>query len=245
VPVDEHGVRVDHIEAILRTRRPRFIYTMPSLHNPTGVTLSEERRERLVMLARRWGVPLVEDDPYGELAQSSLAPLLARSSDDVIYLSSFSKTIAPSLRLGWMVAPRTIFDRLLLRKQSYDMATSMYIQAGVDDFVRTAYDGHVRALRVELAERRALANAAIAKYWPPTLRVDPNADGYYVWATAPREFRARALLANAERRGVSFLFGEPFFAQGGGDHSLRLALTPVPREAIEEGIKRIGAAFTA
>ena len=119
---------------------------MPSLHNPTGVTLSEERRERLVMLARRWGVPIVEDDPYGELAQSSLAPLIARGSDDVIYLSSFSKTIAPSLRLGWMVAPRTIYDRLLLRKQSYDMATSMYIQAGVDDFMRTAYDAtHARA----------------------------------------------------------------------------------------------------
>ena len=184
VPVDEGGVRVDHIEAILRTRRPRFIYTMPSLHNPTGVTLSEERRERLVMLARRWGVPLVEDDPYGELAQARLAPLIARGVDDVIYLSSFSKTIAPSLRLGWMVAPRTIYDRLLLRKQSYDMASSMYIQAGVDDFMRGAYDAHVRALRIELAERRAIANAAIAKYWPPSLRVDPNADGYYVWASA-------------------------------------------------------------
>jgi 2-aminoadipate transaminase len=240
VPVDEHGVRVDHIEAILRTRRPRFIYTMPSLHNPTGVTLSEERRERLVVLARRWGVPLVEDDPYGELAQSALAPLIARGSDDVIYLSSFSKTIAPSLRLGWMVAPRTIFDRLLLRKQSYDMATSMYIQAGVDDFMRTAYDAHLGALRVELAERRTLANAAIAKHWPPSLRADPNADGYYVWASTPREFGARALLANAERRGVSFLFGEPFFAQGGGDHHIRIALTPVPRDAIEEGIARIG-----
>ena len=240
VPVDEHGVRVDHIEAILRTRRPRFIYTMPSLHNPTGVTLSDDRRERLVTLARRWGVPIVEDDPYGELAQSTLAPLVARGSDYVIYVSSFSKTIAPSLRLGWMVAPRTIYDRLLLRKQSYDMATSMYIQAGVDDFVRGAYDSHVRALRIELAARRKIANDAIAKYWPATLRVDPNADGYYVWATASREFRARALLASAERRGVSFLFGEPFFAQGGGDHSIRIALTPVPRNAIEEGIKRIG-----
>jgi DNA-binding transcriptional MocR family regulator len=245
VPVDEHGVRVDHIEAILRTRRPRFIYTMPALHNPTGVTLSEERRERLVVLARRWGVPLVEDDPYGELAQPTLAPLIARGADDVIYLSSFSKTIAPSLRLGWMVAPRTIFERLLLRKQSYDMATSMYIQAGVDDFVRTAYDGHVRALRAELAERRAIANAAIVRHWPPALRVDPNADGYYVWASASREIHARALLAGAERRGVSFLFGEPFFAQGGGDHHFRLALTPVPREAIEDGIARIGALVPA
>jgi DNA-binding transcriptional MocR family regulator len=245
VPLDESGARVDHIEAILRTRRPRFIYTMPSLHNPTGVTMSPERRERLVTLARRWGVPIVEDDPYGELASSTTPPLVARNPEEVIYLSSFSKTIAPSLRLGWLVAPRTIFDRLLLRKQSYDMATSMYIQAGVCDFIASAYDAHVRALRFELAARRAIADAAIARWWPSSLRTDPKADGYYVWATAPRELRARALLANAERRGASFLFGEAFFAQSGGDNNFRVALTPVPRDQIEEGIKRIGAAVGA
>ncbi len=245
VPVDDEGVRVDHIEAILRTRRPRFIYTMPSLHNPTGVTLSAERRERLVLLARRWGVPIVEDDPYGELAPRSTVPLVAAGSDDVIYLSSFSKTIAPSLRLGWMTAPRTIYERLLLRKQSYDMATSMYIQAGVEDYIRGPYDEHVRLLREELALRRSIANAAIAAHWPAGLRVNPAADGYYVWAAVPREFRARALLTGAERNGVSFLFGEPFFAQAGGDHHIRLALTPIPRAAITEGIARIGALFSA
>jgi len=245
VPVDEAGARIDHIEAILRTRRPRFIYTMPSLQNPTGATMSLERRERLVTLARRWGVPIVEDDPYGELASSSAPPLVARNGEYVIYLSSFSKTIAPSLRLGWLTAPRTIFERLLLRKQSYDMATSMYIQAGVNDFIATAYDAHVRALRFELAARRAIADAAIARWWPPSLRVDPKADGYYVWATAPRELRARALLANAERRGASFLFGEAFFAQSGGDNQFRLALTPVPRDQIEDGIRRIGSAVSA
>jgi 2-aminoadipate transaminase len=245
VPVDEAGARVDHIEAILRTRRPRFIYTMPSLHNPTGVTMSLERRTRLITLASRWGVPIVEDDPYGELATASGPPLVAHAGEYVIYLSSFSKTIAPALRLGWMVAPRTIYDRLLLRKQSYDMATSMYIQAGVCDYIATAYDAHVRALRDELAARRALANAAIARWWPPALRVEPAADGYYVWGSIVRELRARALLENAERRGVSFLFGEPFFAQGGGDNNFRLALTPVSRENIEEGIRRIGAVVSA
>ena len=245
VPVDDDGVRVDHIEAILRTRRPRFIYTMPSLHNPTGVTLGAERRERLVALARRWGVPIIEDDPYGELAPRATTPLVALGNEYVIYLSSFSKTIAPSLRLGWMTAPRTIYDRLLLRKQSYDMATSMYIQAGVEDYVRTAYDMHVKALRDELAARRAIANVAIAEHWPATLRVNPWADGYYVWAAIPRDFRARALLADAEHSGVSFLFGEPFYAQTGGDHNIRLSLTPVPRKAIADGIARIGKLFAS
>ncbi|MBV8579022.1 MAG: PLP-dependent aminotransferase family protein [Candidatus Eremiobacteraeota bacterium] len=242
VPVDEDGMRVDHVEAILRTRRPRFIYTMPAIQNPTGVTMNADRRERLVTLAKRHGVPLVEDDPYGELAPPPAAPLLAHDPEYVIYLSSFSKTIAPSLRLGWLVAPRTIYERLLLRKQSIDMASSMYIQAGVRGYLERDYDAHLAALRAELKERRALAHAAIERFWPVGMRVQQGGDGYYLWATAPRETRARALLANAERRGASFLFGEAFYAQSGGDHNFRLALTPVPRAAIEEGIRRIGEA---
>lgn len=242
VPVDEDGMRTDHVEAILRTRSPRFIYTMPALHNPTGVTLGAARRDRLVTLARRHGVPIVEDDPYGELAAAASPPLLARDPEYVIHVSSFSKTIAPSLRLGWLVAPRTIYERLLLRKQSIDMASSMYIQAGVRDYLERAYDAHLVALRAELARRRAIAFDAIARFWPASMRVAPGGDGYYLWATAPRETRARALLAGAERRGVSFMFGEAFFAQSGGDHNFRLALTPVARDAIEEGIRRIGEA---
>ncbi len=242
VPVDDEGLRVDHVEAILRTRKPRFIYTMPSIHNPTGVTANADRRDRLVKLATRAGVPIVEDDPYGELALEKTPPLVSRATDIVVYLSSFSKTIAPSLRLGWMVAPRMIFERLLLRKQSYDMASSLYVQAGVDDYLRRGYDAHVAALRAELTERRAIADAAIEKHWPKAFRTSRATGGFYLWATAPREVRARALLAEAERRGASFLFGEAFYPSSGGEHQFRLALTPVPRKAIEEGIARIGAA---
>jgi DNA-binding transcriptional MocR family regulator len=243
VPVDDDGLRVDHVEAILRTRRPRFIYTMPSLHNPTGVTMNEDRRDRLITLAQRAGVPIVEDDPYGELAPARTSPLIARNAEYVIYLSSFSKTIAPSLRLGWLCAPRTIYERLLLRKQSYDMATSMYVQASVCDYIQTAYDAHVPLLRAELAARRTIALAAIDAHWPASIRVVRSGGGYYLWATAPREQRARVLLEAAERRGASFLFGAPFFAQNGGDHNFRLALTPVPRDALAEGIRRIGEAL--
>ncbi len=244
VAVDEDGLRVDHVEAILRTRRPRFIYTMPSSHNPTGVTMNADRRERLVTLAQRARVPIVEDDPYGELPLPARPPLVAQSPNYVIYISSFSKTIAPSLRLGWITAPRTIFERLLLRKQSYDMATSLYVQAGVAEYLGRYYDAHLPKLRTELAARRAMARDAIATHWPKSMRL-PKSDGsgYYIWATAPREMRARALLDASERAGASFLFGEAFFAASGGDHNFRLAITPVSHEGLVEGIRRIGAAI--
>jgi len=243
VAVDEEGMRVDHVEAILRTRRPRFIYTMPALHNPTGVTMNADRRERLVTLAERARVPIVEDDPYGELVESTAAPLVSHSPDYVVHLSTFSKTIAPSLRLGWITAPRPIFERLLMRKQSYDMATSLYVQAGVCDYLANAYDEHLVRLRSELAERRAIAREAIAEYLPKTMRLAKGGGGFYLWLTAPREMRARALLDAAERNGATFLFGEAFFAASGGDHNFRLAITPVSREELVEGIRRIGGAI--
>jgi len=245
VPVDDEGMRVDHVEAILRTRRPRFIYTMPSLHNPTNVTMNLDRRERLVTLARRAGIPIIEDDPYGELAGSSIPPLVGMGPDYVVYLSTFSKTIAPSLRVGWLSAPRTILDRLLLRKQAYDMATSLYVQAAVCDYLSGAYDAHVKQLREELIERRRIADDAIARFWPKTVRVSAARGGFYLWANTPRELRARALLDMAERFGSAFLFGEAFFANSGGDHHFRLALTPVARDEIAEGIRRIGQAVDA
>jgi 2-aminoadipate transaminase len=243
VPVDDEGMRVDHVEAVLRTRRPRFIYTMPSLHNPTNATMNADRRERLATIARRAGVPIVEDDPYGPLAPQG-SPLVALAPDYVVYLSTFSKTIAPSLRVGWLAAPRTILERLLLRKQAYDMATSLYVQAAIADYLERGYDAHVGQLRNELLERRRLADEAIAQYWPAGLRAGGPSGGFYLWTSTPREIRARALLDASERLGASFLFGEAFFANSGGDHHFRLALTAVTRREIAEGIRRIGEAIS-
>jgi len=242
VPVDDDGMRVDHVEAVLRTRRPRFIYTMPSLHNPTNATMNADRRERLATIARRAGVPIVEDDPYGPLASGGV-PLVALAPDHVVYISTFSKTVAPSLRVGWLAAPRTILERLLLRKQAYDMATSLYVQAAIADYLVRGYDAHLDQLRGELLERRAIADRAIAQHWPAGLKVSRPSGGFYLWASTPRELRARPLLDAAERLGASFLFGEAFFANSGGDHYFRLALTAVTREEISEGIRRIGQAI--
>ncbi len=243
VPVDEEGMRVDHVEAILRTRRPRFIYTMPSLHNPTNATMNVDRRERLATIARRAGVPIIEDDPYGPLSKEQLPPLVSMAPDHVVYLSTFSKTVAPSLRVGWLAAPRMILERLLLRKQAYDMATSLYVQAAIVDYLERGYDAHVVQLREELALRRSIADTAIQKYWPTSVRATGAPGGFYIWVSTPRELRARALLDVSERLGASFLFGEAFFADSGGDHHFRIALTAVSRKEIPEGIARIGEAI--
>ncbi len=243
VPVDEDGMRVDHVEAILRTRRPRFIYTMPSLHNPTNATMNADRRERLATIAKRSGVPIIEDDPYGPLAQHALPPLVSLAPDHVVYLSTFSKTIAPSLRVGWLAAPRMILERLLLRKQAYDMATSLYVQAAIVDYLERGYDAHVAQLREELLLRRTIADEAMVKHWPSSVRAISAPGGFYIWVQTPRELRARALLDVAERLGASFLFGEAFFADSGGDHHFRIALTAVSREEIAEGVRRIGQAI--
>jgi len=218
---------------------------MPTLHNPTSATMNADRRERLATIARRAGVPIVEDDPYGPLARGGATPLVALAPENVVYLSTFSKTIAPSLRVGWLVAPRTIHERLLLRKQAYDMATSLYVQAAIADYLERGYDAHVEQLREELLLRRALADEAIAEHWPATIKLNRPAGGFYLWASTPRDLRARALLDASERLGASFLFGEAFFANSGGDHYFRLALTAVTRNEIAEGIRRIGEAVAS
>ena len=145
--------------------------------------------------------------------------------------------------MGWLTAPRTIYERLLLRKQSYDMATSLYVQAGVCDYLQRYYDPHVVRLREELSVRAEIARVAIAQHWPRAMRATDAAGGFYVWATAPRELRARAMLDAAERNGATFLFGEAFFAAAGGDHNFRLAISPVSHEELVEGIARIGRAI--
>ncbi len=233
-------MRVDHVEAILRTRRPRFIYTMPSMHNPTGVTMSA-RAPRTAGHARAPARrPVIEDDPYGELAR-------APSRRCTRAIPSTSCTSRRSRRrsrprcgwAGWSRRARSTTGCCCASSRSTwrPRCTSKPACAITSSAATTRTSPRCAP---SSRERRAIAHAAIAEHWPAGLRAQPGGDGYYLWATAPRELRARALLANAERRGVSFLFGEAFFAQSGGDHNFRLALTPVPRNAIAEGIRRIG-----
>ncbi len=235
-------MRTDHVEAILRTRRPRFIYTMPALHNPTGVTMSSERRDRLVMLARRHGVPVVEDDPYGELAARPRRRCWrATRSPSSTCRRSRRRSRRRCGWAGWSRRARSTSGCCCASNRSTwrRRCTSKPACATTSSARTTRTSSRCAPSWPSAARSPSPPSRA---HWPASMRVAAGGDGYYLWATAPRDTRARALLASAERRGASFLFGEAFFAQSGGDHNFRLALTPVARGAIEEGIRRIGEA---
>jgi len=257
VPMDDAGMRTDALEATLRAG-PKFIYALPNFQNPTGVTLARERRHRLVELAQRYGVPIVEDDPYGQLRYEGghLPPLVAldgrlRSrngapySGNVIYLSTFSKTLAPGLRLGWVIAPQEVIQRLVQAKQGADLQTSTFTQMVAYEVARGGFvDRHVRLIRTVYRERRDVMLAAMHKHFPPGVHWTRPQGGLFLWATLPEPLDAAEVLQAAIAEHVAFVPGVGFFADASGRNTLRLNFSNAESEKIEEGIRRLGAVLS-
>ncbi len=264
VPIDDDGMRVDLVERELEKERPKFIYVLPNFQNPGGTTISLERRERLVALADEYGVPLIEDDPYGELRYEGehIPPLVVlderRISDtskgqanaegffkgNVIYLSTFSKTLAPGLRLGWVVAPVEVVRRLVQAKQGADLHTTTMTQFVAYEVVRTGFlEGHVREIRKVYRERRDAMLRAIERYFPKGVTWTRPQGGLFLWATLPEEIDTAELIEEAVEEKVAFVPGFAFFADGRGHNTMRLNFSYAPPEVIEEGIKRLGRAI--
>lgn len=251
VPVDEHGMDVAALADVLRRlaaegRRPKFIYTIPTFHNPTGVTLSLERRRQLVALAAEYGVPVVEDDAYLDLrfAGEPLPSLAALDHEGwVIRVGTYSKILAPGLRIGWVHARREIIDRLLMVKA--EGTTGPFITRVVARFSAAGrLERHIAALRQHYAAKCAVMAAAIRRCFPAGARFLLPSGGFFIWVTLPAGVSANALLAAACARGAEFLPGTACFAEPGhGDDAIRLAFSFQSSAQIEEGIARIGAAF--
>jgi 2-aminoadipate transaminase len=256
VPLDDDGVDPDAIERELDRRRPKFLYLLPNFHNPAGVTLSLERRRRIVELAARRGVPIVEDDPYGQLRYEGehLPPLVvldaelrrdrgtkAHAGGGVIYLGTLSKTLAPGLRIGWVVAPEPVIDRLVRLKQGADLHTATFTQMIAHETARGGFvDRHVRRLREVYRERRDAMLAALERHMPPGTRWTHPAGGLFLWMTLPAGLDSTQLLPAALAFDVAYVAGAPFFAAGGGERTLRLNFSYCPPATIAEGIRRLG-----
>jgi DNA-binding transcriptional MocR family regulator len=248
VPVDRHGMRLDELSAVLSRRRVRLIVVQPTLHNPTNATMPLARRERLLALAERHGVPILEDDAYGELWRDATGPPPLKALDRrglVVYIGTYSKTIAPALRLGWCVAPRAIVNRLTLVKQFADLQSCTLPQLAVSSFLLDGgYDRHLRMVRDACNERREVMMAAVEAL--PGLRVESGQDGgFYLWCALPRGVSARVLASAAGRAGVGVLAGELFYPSGwfgpnGGAGYIRMSFASQTPDAIVEGLRRLG-----
>ncbi len=246
VPSDDAGMQVDHLEDVLRQQRVKFIYVLPNFHNPAGVTLSEERRYQLVEVAGRYGVPILEDDPYGELRfeGKDLTPITVLHKENVIYLSTFSKTLAPGIRLGWISAPGRVIHRLIMAKQAADLHTSSFVQMVANDICqRGILRRHVNNIRKTYRERRDVMLAAMQAYFPTDVTWTRPEGGMFLWVRLPEHVDAAELLKIALQEKVAFVPGAVFFPNGGGHNTMRLNYSNAAPAMIQEGIMRLGRAL--
>jgi 2-aminoadipate transaminase len=250
VPSDAMGgLDLDAVEASLAAgARPAFLYTIPTAHNPLGVSLSVEKRRRLAEIARRYEMPVLEDDAYGFLGDdgpTGEAPPAVRSFEDrwVLYLGSFSKILAPALRLGWMVVPADLVPRLQALKQGNDIDTATLSQELVAAYLEAdLLPAHLRRIRAAYRERRQTLVRALTEHFPTGVRWNLPTGGMFLWLELPPELDATELLRTAvEIEKVAFCPGAAFAAGGGrhADHCLRLSFASLPPDRIEEGIRRL------
>jgi 2-aminoadipate transaminase len=251
VPLDEEGLDVGALETAVRARRaagrrPRLLYTIPTFHNPSGVSLSPARRERLLALARREELIVVEDDVYRELSYEGEAPPALRTLDPeapVVRLGSFSKSLAPGLRLGWLDAPAGLRESLaadgVLESGGCVSQFSAHVVAAL--LAADAYGAHAAALRLAYTSRRDALVAALREHLPAGCSFTTPGGGFFVWVTLPEGLTASALLPVAERHRVGFAPGGRFCTDG-DDTSLRLAFSLYDESSLAEGGRRLGAA---
>jgi 2-aminoadipate transaminase len=253
IPVDHQGMITDALEEALRIC-PKFIYVLPNFQNPTGTTLSLERRMKLVELADRYEVPIIEDDPYGQLRYEndhipSIIMLDGQMKENlgngyygnVIYMSTFSKILAPGLRLAWMIAPPMVIQKLVQAKQGADLHTSSFIQMAAYEVSRGGFlDRHIKLIRQVYRERRDNMLSSLDHYFPPNIQWTHPDGGLFLWTTLPLNLDAEDLLRAAVESKVAFVPGRPFHPCGGGHNTMRLNFSNANPEDIMEGIRRLG-----
>jgi 2-aminoadipate transaminase len=250
VASDDEGMDVDDAERKLRAHPDiKLIYLVANFQNPSGTTLSLERRRRLLAMASQYGVRILEDDPYGELRYRGATIPPIKSLDEeglVLYLSTFSKTITPGLRVAWLVAEPKIYAKLSIAKQATDLHTNTVSQFAVYRYL-TEHDSeqHLTKLRDVYGERCRVMLEALETYFPAGVRWTKPEGGMFLWVELPPHLNTANLLPDAINAKVAFVPGAPFFANERPQHFLRLNFSNQTPERIEEGIRKLAAVIAA
>jgi 2-aminoadipate transaminase len=243
MPGDDQGIAIDEVADLIRAHRPKLIYLVPSFQNPRGTTLPQDRRVALAELAARHGVAIIEDDPYGELsfAGPPPRPIAAAADGNAFYLGTFSKTLAPGLRIGWLWGDGAIVRKATICKQAADLHTATLAQrATVALLDKFDYAGHVQKICDVYRERCQTMLTAIAEHLPDGCRWITPTGGMFVWLQLPGGIDAEALFPAAIARKVAFVPGVAFFVENHRRDFVRLNFSNQPPAAIVEGMKRFG-----
>lgn len=247
VPLDDDGLVPEALRETLRRlsrqgRRVKFLYTIPNFHNPAGVTLAPERRPEIMEICREYGVLVVEDNPYGLLAFDGRTYPSLRSLDpeNVVYLGSFSKTLAAGLRVGWVLAPHAVRDKLVLAAESATLCPPSLTQHVVSKYLSTHdWRGQIKTFRESYRQRRDAMVTALRQYMPSECSFTHPEGGFYVWLTVPEGVDAKAMLPRAVTARVAYASGTGFYADGQGTRQMRLSYCYPTPDRLHEGVRRL------
>ncbi|HTG02160.1 MAG TPA: PLP-dependent aminotransferase family protein [Nitrospirota bacterium] len=247
IPSDSHGILVPVLRERLKKHKPVFLYIMPNFQNPTGIAYPLDRRRELVAAAREHDVLIVEDDPYGELIfEGERLPTLfsLAGGRNVVRMTTFSKTIAPGLRIASVAADQELIKKLVIAKQATDLHTNSFGQYLVLEYLESGgYEEHIARIRQTYRERRDVMLAAMEQWFPESVTWNKPAGGMFFWVMLPASWDAAEILLKCIEHNVAFVPGREFFPDGSGKNTLRLNFSNAAPQYIEEGIRRMGEVF--
>lgn len=243
IPLQQDGVDLEALEEALKTCSPKLFYAVPNFQNPSGLTYSQENRERVAELMRKSGTLFVEDDPYGELrfAGREMPSMRSFLGDDAVLLGTFSKIVSPAIRLGWIVAKPEIMKYLCAAKQAADIHSDFLAERIVCRYLQdNDLDEHIEKIRRMYKERKDCMVEMARRYFPPEVRYTDPEGGMFLWVTLPEGMSAVELNQIAAKRSVSFVPGDPFYAGDRNVNTLRMSYTNSDADVIEKGIRGLG-----
>ena len=248
IPLDEHGMRMDVLEDTIKEMLsediiPKFIYVIPTFQNPAGVVMPEKRRKELIDIAHEYDLVIVEDDPYGKLSYDSehVKPIKAFDDDGrVIYMSTFSKILAPGFRLAWTVASEELTRKMVICKQALDLCTNTFTQYIANEFMRQgSLDLHIMKINEMYKPKRDKMITAIENHFPEGYTCNKPHGGMFAWVTLPEGIDTETMFLDAIKHKVAYVHGKAFHVDGGGERSMRLNFSYSINDQIEEGIIRL------